>query len=132
MLPQGSVFTDHTGIQHSSVRINFTKYPSTLPQCYNLCKSFETKPFQYIGSLKVLINLKLFFFIHLLIFSLNTKGSLTSPIQFISKPPDTRQDLYQHLLAGKKDPLSRVKLYGKLARDMILTRDLRLLRKDAD
>jgi ferredoxin len=45
-----------------------------------------------------------------------------------TQPPDTRQELYEILLAGKKDRLARVKLYGKLARDIILTRDLRLLK----
>jgi len=45
-----------------------------------------------------------------------------------TQPPDTRQELYEILLASKKDRLARVKLYGKLARDIILTRDLRLLK----
>jgi electron transport complex protein RnfB len=45
-----------------------------------------------------------------------------------TQPPDTRQALYEILLAGKQDRLARVKLYGKLARDIILTRDLRLLK----
>jgi len=44
------------------------------------------------------------------------------------QPPDTRQALYEILLARKKDRLGRAKLYGKLARDIILTGDLRLLK----
>ena len=39
----------------------------------------------------------------------------------ITLPPDTRQDLHEILLAGKKERLGKVKLYTRLARDMIRT-----------
>ncbi len=45
----------------------------------------------------------------------------------ITQPPETRQELHEILLAGKKERLGKVKLYTRLARDMIRTGDLRLL-----
>ncbi len=44
-----------------------------------------------------------------------------------TRPPKTRDDLNRILLKGKKNPLAPVKVIGKLARGIVLTRDLRLL-----
>ena len=47
-----------------------------------------------------------------------------------TRPPETRQELYEILLAGKKDPMGQIKLVGKLAKDMIRTGDLGLIKKN--
>ncbi len=59
-------------------------------------------------------------------------NAVTLATSGITRPPDTREALYEILLAGKKDRLARVKLYGKLARDIIRTGDVRLLKKESE
>lgn len=55
---------------------------------------------------------------------------ILNPKPRITLPPDTRQDLHEILLAGKKEGLGKVKLYTRLARDIIRTGDLRLVQKN--
>ncbi|OQY52472.1 MAG: hypothetical protein B6230_02655, partial [Desulfobacteraceae bacterium 4572_89] len=52
------------------------------------------------------------------------------PENIETRPPETRQELYEILLAGKKDPMDQVKLFGRLAKDMIRTGDLGLIKKN--
>lgn len=47
----------------------------------------------------------------------------------VQTPPRTRDDLSRILLKDRKNPLAPVKTIGKLARGIMQTRDLRLLRK---
>ena len=58
----------------------------------------------------------------------NAVTLVPKPIE--TRPPETRQELYEILLAGKKDPMGQIKLFGRLAKDMIRTGDLGLIKKD--
>jgi electron transport complex protein RnfB len=53
------------------------------------------------------------------------------PRSIETRPPETRQELYEILLAGKKDRMGKLKLFGRLAKDMICTGDLGLIKKDS-
>ncbi len=46
-------------------------------------------------------------------------------------PPENRNQLNMILLEGKKDPLAPVKVIGKLAKGILKTRDIRLLKKNS-
>ncbi|MCG8635083.1 MAG: 4Fe-4S binding protein [Desulfobacterales bacterium] len=56
-------------------------------------------------------------------------GALTLiPARDRTTPPATRDELNRIFLEGRKNPLAPVKVIGKLARGIVKTRDLRLLR----
>lgn len=52
------------------------------------------------------------------------------PVSTQTRPPKNREALNETILEGKKSPLGKVRVIGKLARAMLVTRDLRLLKKE--
>lgn len=51
------------------------------------------------------------------------------PVSSQARPPKNREALNETILEGKKSPLRKVRVIGKLARGILATRDLRLLKK---
>ncbi len=45
-----------------------------------------------------------------------------------TKPPETREALHDIIMAGKKGPLGKLKLTGKLVADAILTGQINILK----
>ncbi len=57
------------------------------------------------------------------------KAISLEPVSTQTRPPKNRGALNETILEGKKSPLGKVRVIGKLARAMLVTRDLRLLKK---